>query len=147
MNRFAFLFILIVAAASAYAVSKTLISSSEGNLASVFSSQAKIIYADCISTFSNQPQHAFTITSAHLNTDTEPDAIIAYTQGEECGTAGCIHELCIADQTKGYLHVPLGLAVHQLNTKETLNGGMHDLMLNNDPELMMTWDGSKYILN
>ncbi len=145
MNRFIFAFVVLIMAAAGYAASRTLIAYTDGNLASVFSSQRKILYAECISSFSNEPLHAFAVTQAHLNTDTQPDAIVQYMQGPSCGSAGCVFELCVWDDAQGYIHVPFGLAAKELTVREVVNNGMKDLMLNQ--ELTMTWDGTKYVLD
>lgn len=115
-------------------------------LAAVFSSQQKLIYAECISTFSNQPLTAFEITPAYINEDDIEDAIVRATSADQCGTGGCIYELCIS-HAGSHQYVPLSIAAKKLEVSMTVTKGMKDLILNSDKQLTMSWNGSSYKLN
>lgn len=125
----------------------TLTSDRVTNIATVIGSQQKLIYADCILTYSGLPLGSFVITGADINDDQIRDAFVRYSEGPECGSKGCIHEICISDAAHTFVHVPFGYAAHEISTLNTMSDGMKDLMLNNDKNLIMRWNGSQYVLN
>lgn len=116
-------------------------------VATVIGSQQKIIYAECISTFTDEPLKAFTITSASLNDDQSPDAMVRYNNEEACGSAGCVYELCVSSKTGTYEHIPFGFAAQDIQIGDTKTNGMKDLILNDDKDLKMSWDGQNYVLS
>lgn len=117
------------------------------NIASVIGSQQKAIYAECILSYADLPLNAFAITSADLNEDNMSDALVRYKEGRECGNAGCVHEICLSDASGTFTHIPFGYAAAEISVLNTKSNDMNDLMLNNDKNLTMSWDGSNYVLN
>lgn len=101
-------------------------------------------YEQCIREFSTKSIDRFDINEAYINSDTQVDAIVAHTDGAECGSGGCVHELCIADQDTGYRHMSFGFAAQEVAVQETLTNDMHDLILNNSKDLRLQWDGHMY---
>jgi hypothetical protein len=116
-------------------------------VAAVIGSQQKIIFAECISTFSDEPLKAFAITSASLNDDQSPDALVQYKSEEACGSAGCVYELCVSSKAGTYEHMPFGFAAKEIQVGDTKTNGMKDLILNHDKKLKMIWDGQNYVLS
>jgi hypothetical protein len=115
-------------------------------VAAVIGSEAKTVYAECISAFSDAPLQSFTISKEDLNDDGKVDALVAYTEGDACGSAGCIYELCVS-KNGTYAHVPFGFAAKSITIEETMSNGMKDVILNNDEALQMSWDGTHYVLS
>ena len=116
-------------------------------VAAVIGSQQKIIFAECISTFSDEPLSSFAITEVHLNDDAGPDALVQYKSGNACGSAGCVYELCMSADAGVYEHVPFGFAAKKITIADTKTNGMKDLILNEDKNLQMSWDGQSYVLS
>lgn len=109
-------------------------------------SQKNEVYAECISQISEE-ENKFKLTQVIINSDFKDDAILQYTKEPQCGNAGCVYELCISNADGTYTHTPFGYAGHSIAVKNTITEGMHDLMLNNDKNASMVWDGSTYVLN
>lgn len=118
-----------------------------GIAAQVISSQQQGIYRSCIKTFSENTLSTFKISEMRINNDSIDDAVVSYTKGPQCGTTGCVNELCVSNDQGEYIHVPFGFAARSIVAKETINSDMHDLMLNNDSQTRMTWNGTRYILS
>jgi hypothetical protein len=116
-------------------------------VATVIGSQQKIIYAECISTFTDAPLQTFSITNVHLNDDQKQDALVQYESDEACGSAGCVYELCISGKAGTYEHIPFGFAAKEIQIGDTKTNGMKDLILNADKALKMSWDGQSYVLS
>lgn len=104
--------------------------------------------ASCIASFApDKKMDDFDISTAKINNDEIPDAVIRYTNPGYCGSAGCVYELCVSDRAGLYTYVPFSIAAHVLVVSETVTNDVHDIELNNDPHLLFTWDGSRYVLN
>lgn len=116
------------------------------SIATIIGSQQKLVYADCITAFSDAPLSSFAVTEISLNNDHNTDALVRFEDGDSCGSAGCVHELCISDGG-GYTHIPFGFAAKQITAEETTTNGMKDLILNNDKTLRMNWDEGAYVLS
>ena len=130
-----------------FAAVKLLDPQSLSEVATVIGSQQRIIFAECINTFSNETLEAFTITNAHLNDDQRADALVQYKDEKACGSAGCVYELCISSKTGTYEHIPFGFAAKEIQIGDTKTNGMKDLILNADKNLKMSWDGQSYVLS
>ncbi len=83
------------------------------------------------------------ITATRLNTDTKKDYIIEKTSAENCGSAGCIFELCVI-QNNGAQIIPFGYAAKKLVVKESITNGMHDIELQGNTNITLQWDTSRY---
>lgn len=117
------------------------------NVASVLGSQQNTTYRACIREFSDQDYSSFTITKADINTDDKKDAIVQSTEESLCGTAGCITQLCVSTPQGEYAYIPFGYATKEIKIAETVTLLMHDLVLNNDENATMIWDGLQYQLS
>jgi hypothetical protein len=138
-----FIFILIML----FVAVKFLNPQNLSEVATVIGSQQKIIFAECISTFTDAPLETFSITNVHLNDDQSQDALVKYKSEEACGSAGCVFELCVSSKTGTYEHIPFGFAAQEIQVSETKTHGMKDLILNADRSLKMSWDGQSYVLS
>lgn len=120
-----------------------------GGIAAVIGSQKKLVYAECITTFSDEPLTSFTLHEVDLDNDQIFDVLVQHTDSnrEACGTAGCVYEICVHDKNGTYVHIPFGFAAHSISAQHTTNNGMKDIILNEDPDLRMTWNGSRYTLD
>lgn len=116
------------------------------NLATVFQSQNKAL-ASCVKTFSDEPLKSFTLTRVDFNGDGEDDTLLQFTSDEKCGTAGCIHEICVSKNASLQEHIPFGYAAKSIAVDDTMTNGMKDLIVNKDLNLKLSWDGSTYTLN
>lgn len=127
-------------------LSMTDLSKIGGFTASVFASQQKNAYRECIQSFTDVEIQKLAVTTTDINTDGVRDAIITYTEGPQCGTAGCVTEICISSNQNTFTHLPFGLAVQSIQVKETLTNGMRDITLNDDSQMELTWNGEAYAL-
>jgi hypothetical protein len=114
--------------------------------ATVFISSQHRELTSCIASFSNDSVGEFEVQRTELNGDGIPDAIVHPRQGELCGSAGCVHELCVSNNS-AFEYIPFGYAAESVSVKDTKTQNMHDLMLNNDPALTMVWSGNGYLLS
>lgn len=113
----------------------------------VITSQNYKQFASCIGDFSDQKPSSFKIIQAAINSDGKKDAIVQYTKGPQCGSGGCVYELCVSDSNTGsYRHIPFGLTGKSIEVLQTITNNMHDLELNHDVHLVMSWNGSAYEL-
>lgn len=115
--------------------------------ASVFESQNYKPYASCIRSFTNEDPSAFKITEVSLNSDGKADALVQYTNKDQCGSGGCIFELCLSNNTGSAEHIPFGLTARSIDVLQTVTNSMHDLEINKDDHLIMSWNGKEYNLN
>ena len=139
--------IAVLALIALFCVSQILDLQNVPGVASVIGSQNKIVYAECITQFSEEKLSAFTLTPVHLDSNNSIDALVQYADGEECGSAGCVYEICVQDDSGSYTHIPFGFAAEEIELGETTSNGMKDLILNNDKNRTMSWDGQTYTLN
>jgi len=117
------------------------------NMAAVITNQHTSLFKECISSFSDKSIDEFETTLVNLNADKVKDGIIRHTGGEYCGSGGCVYELCLSEDKGNYTHVSFGFAAQSLTVKETSTNGFRDLILNNDDDLHMSWNGTAYSLN
>ena len=80
-----------------------------------------------------------------LNTDSEKDIILTATSEDQCGSAGCTHELCIITDSTAKI-VSFGYAAETLIVKDTASNGMYDIQLQGKSTTNLQWDGSRYIV-
>jgi len=113
--------------------------------ASVIQSQNAQRYKNCISSFALPEKTDFTFKEVELNGDGREDVFVIHKDDASCGSAGCVHEICISDNNT-FTHIPFGYAAKTIATAQTQTSGMFDLILNNDKKLKMTWDGTRYVL-
>lgn len=112
----------------------------------VIASQSQNIYQECIKSFSQEKKSNFIISKENINSDGKEDAIVQYKNELNCGSAGCVFEICLSTSNNAYTHLPFGYAGESLKAKQTVTNDMADLMLNNDESLILTWNGSSYEL-
>lgn len=115
--------------------------------ASVIGSQKTEQFVNCIRKFSDKKMSDFSILPAEINSDSNLDAFVKFKTKPECGTAGCVVEICISEGNNQFTYVPFGFAAQTVHTMNTLTNGMHDLLLNNDPHLTMSFNGEAYVLS
>ena len=114
----------------------------------LITSQTYKPFVSCIHSFTNQDPTLFKITQTSINSDDKKDAIVQYTKGVQCGSGGCVYELCVSNSsTHSYQYVSFGLAGKSIEVLQTITNSMHDIELNHDAHLLMTWDGSAYKLS
>ena len=101
-------------------------------------------YAECVLSFSEI--NNVTITESHINTDDTKDGIIKINDAQNCGSGGCIHELCVTNKAGEAVHVNFGFAADLIEVEDTVTNGMHDIRLNKNENLKMVWDGTQYKL-
>lgn len=98
-------------------------------------------------TYNDAATMEFITMQTHLNDDALTDHLVTVDGPGTCGSAGCIHELCISkNQGGGVTHIPFGYAALDITVLNTLTNGMRDLQVNNDDALILTWDGTQYSL-
>ena len=88
----------------------------------------------------------YSVTREDLNRDKIDDYIVSIQTSDFCGSAGCVHELCIFDGVGELEEINFGLAAHTVHKLETVTNGMHDLELNENTELHLRWNENRYEL-
>lgn len=92
---------------------------------------------------SNSNSNTYSTQKERINGDSQDDIIFKGTNEELCGSAGCIHELCISDET-GFTIASFGYAADTLIVKDSLTNDMHDLRLVGKSTTDLIWDGTRY---
>lgn len=92
------------------------------------------------STFSD-----YEIIPARLNSGPEKDYILKGLNESLCGSAGCVHRLCIVEGQKGRI-IPFAYAAETLRVKDTITNEMHDIQLQGNSISNLQWDGARYVV-
>ena len=82
---------------------------------------------------------------SRLNTDSTKDIILTATGDKQCGSAGCIHELCLIQNNTPEI-ISFGYAADTLVVKDTASNGMYDIQLQGKSTTDLQWDGERYIV-
>jgi hypothetical protein len=118
-----------------------------GNAASaILSTGSRTQLMDCLLAIPhNGSSEQWPIERADINTDGREDAFVRI--ADQCGNAGCIYEMCLSTPEGDYVYGHLGIAAKEIATRPTVNDGMHDIQINGDGGLTMSWNGSSYELS
>ncbi len=104
---------------------------------------------NCIRSFSSDPSEVFTILYEDLNADKKDDAFVQYTEGDACGSAGCVFELCM-NTGASFTYIPFGIAGSEITVMQTMTNGMRDIEIKNtdqkDQRFRLYWNGTTYDL-
>ncbi len=88
--------------------------------------------------------HEYEIRHERINADRTNDVVLKGTQGGQCGSAGCVYELCLNIKNKAKL-ISFGYAGQGLIVKNVLTNGMHDISIGQANAVVFIWDGTRYI--
>ncbi len=88
-----------------------------------------------------------TITTAHINTDTQKDIIAKVESDATCGTGGCMTIILLKNDLNEFKPIPFQYTVKSLKVENSITNGMHDLRINDNKNSYMTWNGEQYVLN
>lgn len=119
------------------------------NIAAVIGSTGSKQAQQCIDTLHKTNNNAFEVydvVPSLLNNDSRQDYILKTSSVQNCGSAGCVHELCIA-HTDSIEIIPFGYAAESITVKNTSTNGMRDLHLQGKSASSLQWNGQRYILN
>jgi len=136
-----------VGSACALAAGVFLTSDTQLNLATVITGVPKIV-DECIASLSESNEGSTTdyeIIKTRLNSGSEKDYVLKGKTDDLCGSAGCIHQLCINQNNTGQI-VPFAYAAETLIVKNTITSGMHDIQLQGKSTSNLQWDGARYII-
>jgi hypothetical protein len=139
--------VLILCVASGIAIATGLQNGRTQNAASaILGMSARTQLASCLLSIPyNGTPDSWTIERTDINTDGRPDAFVRIE--DQCGNAGCIYEMCLSTPEGDYAYEHLGIAAKEIRTQPTAMDGMHDIEINGDGGLTMSWNGSSYELN
>jgi hypothetical protein len=122
-----------------------IITNSGANIATVVLSTNTQTY-DCIQALPEGKRGLeYTAAQQRVNTDTQEDIILTAVSKEQCGSAGCTHELCLISN-KGVEIISFGYAAETLIVKNTASNGMYDMQLQGSGSTNLQWNGSRYIV-
>lgn len=91
-------------------------------------------------------EHEAVVTSTRLNEDGIKDHVVRLQDEDNCGSGGCSYELCLGRSGGGARHIDFGYAAHEFSTLPALSNDMHDIILNNEASLRLSWNGTRYEL-
>jgi len=80
-----------------------------------------------------------------IDTDQKKDIVLTATSKQQCGSAGCAHELCIVKDNRAEL-ITFGYAAETLIVKDTASNGMYDIQLQGKSTTNLQWDGARYVV-
>lgn len=89
----------------------------------------------------------FELQTTYINTDNGKDVIARIVAPQTCGTGGCITVILLKTESGDFKALPFAYSVKELAVQNSITNGMHDVMINNDSENLMKWDGEQYTLN
>lgn len=89
----------------------------------------------------------FDIQLEYLNSDDAQDVLVTVDSEETCGTGGCLTAFYIKNEQGEFEPINFVSAVKSIQVEPTLTNGMHDIVLNEDFENILRWDGHRYSVN
>ena len=102
--------------------------------------------AACIEQISDTSSIAdYESTQVRIDNDSIKDFVLKGTSDPLCGSAGCIHELCLVTKDSVRL-IPFGFATKELAILNTLTEDFHDIELRKPSRVQMRWNGTNYAI-
>ncbi len=92
----------------------------------------------------NKSIDTYKIQRIAVNADERKDIIVQNTDTDACGSVGCIYEICLVNFEGEITRIPFGFAAQTITVSQTINNGMHDIILNGNGTTLLQWDGEIY---
>tara|TARA_B100000745_G_scaffold299643_1_gene250951 strand:+ start:2178 stop:2618 length:441 start_codon:yes stop_codon:yes gene_type:complete len=87
---------------------------------------------------------AYTGTYTRVNNDKKKDIVLRNTTDAYCGSAGCVYEICLVNDS-GVQLIPFSYAAQDLRVLDSITDTMHDIELTGKSDVRLVWDYSRYI--
>ncbi len=82
-----------------------------------------------------------------INLDDTTDIIATIESPRTCGSGGCLTAIFLQNANKEFRPTSFAYTLKDIEVQSGVTSGMHDLMINEDPQNLMRWDGAQYTQN
>lgn len=87
------------------------------------------------------------IINEYINEDDIKDLVVVIKSPSTCGSGGCLTTIYLLNEQNELKPINFEFVVKSIKVQPSMTNNMHDILINDDVENIMTWDGFRYTLN